>query len=121
MRHFCLWFQNSIEVAEMDKKILRQIMTKLTVSVPVAGQALGELSENTSYAVRRQWHRSNADMYNALAGARTTAAKMYPGLTDPSTQQLVQSNWQAQRQKPSRRFKRKPFRKRGMRGDEENP
>jgi hypothetical protein len=34
----------------MDDEILRQIMTKLTVSVPVAGQALGELCEASSYA-----------------------------------------------------------------------
>jgi hypothetical protein len=71
--------------------------------------------------IRRQWERSNAEMYNTLARARTTAAKIYPGLTDPSTQQLVKTNWQAQRQKPSRRFKRKPFRKRGIRGDEVEP
>ncbi|HEX9070986.1 MAG TPA: hypothetical protein VF852_03440 [Pseudolabrys sp.] len=37
----------------MDKKILRQIMTQLTVSVPVAGKALGNLCENSSYAAAR--------------------------------------------------------------------
>jgi hypothetical protein len=39
------------------------------------------------------------------------AARMYPGLTDPSTQTLVRANWQAERQKKSRKFVRKPFRR----------
>jgi hypothetical protein len=34
----------------MDKKLLRQIIGELTVSVPVAGRALGDLCEKTSYA-----------------------------------------------------------------------
>jgi hypothetical protein len=46
---------------------------------------------------------------------------MYPNLTDNLTQSLIKSNWEAERRRPSRKFKRKPFRKRGMRGDEENP
>jgi hypothetical protein len=46
---------------------------------------------------------------------------MYPNLTDNLTQRLVKSNWEAERRRPSKKFKRKPFRKRGMRGDEENP
>jgi hypothetical protein len=33
----------------MDEEILRQIMTQLTVSVPVGGKALGDLCENASY------------------------------------------------------------------------
>jgi hypothetical protein len=33
----------------VDRKILRQIMTQLTVSVPVAGRALGDLCENAAY------------------------------------------------------------------------
>jgi hypothetical protein len=69
----------------------------------------------------REWARDNAEMQNASGRARTAAAKMYPNLTDPSTQQLVRTNWQQERKKPSRKFKRKPFRRRGMRGDEENP
>jgi hypothetical protein len=71
--------------------------------------------------IRREWARDNAEMHNAPARARGAAAKIYPGLTDPSTQQLVKSNWQAERKKPTRKFKRKPFRRRGIRGDEDEP
>ena len=71
--------------------------------------------------IRREWARDNAEMHNASARARKLSSQIYPGLTDPSTQQLVKTNWQRERQKPSKRFKRKPFRRRGMRGDEENP
>jgi hypothetical protein len=72
--------------------------------------------------IRKAWHKSNADLHNKVPSrAQTTAARMYPNLTDPSTQRLVQENWQRERQRPSKKFKRKPFRKRGMRGDEENP
>jgi hypothetical protein len=38
----------------MDKKILRAIMGQLTVSIPVAGKALGDLCENTAYAEARR-------------------------------------------------------------------
>jgi hypothetical protein len=34
---------------------------------------------------------------------------------------LLKSNWQRERQKPTKKFKRKPFHKRGMRGDEDQP
>jgi hypothetical protein len=64
--------------------------------------------------------RAIADMHQMLGGgsrARSAAARMYPNLTDNLTQSLVKSNWQAERQKPSRRFKRKPFRKRGQAED----
>jgi hypothetical protein len=71
----------------MDEKILRQIMTQLTVSVPVAGKALGELCKNTSYAVaaktgkigglsRDDGGRKTAgcdDPYSATAGPSTAA------------------------------------------------
>lgn len=35
----------------MDQKILHLLKTQLTVSVPEAGRALGNLCENTAYAV----------------------------------------------------------------------
>jgi hypothetical protein len=38
----------------VDRKILRQIMTELTVSVPVAGRALGDLCENAAYAAAKK-------------------------------------------------------------------
>jgi hypothetical protein len=63
--------------------------------------------------IRRQWARDNAEMHNAPGRARKISSRIYSHLTDPSTQQLVRANWQAERQKPSRRFKRKPFRRRG--------
>ena len=34
----------------MDRRILRAIVGRLTVSIPVAGRALGDLCENTAYA-----------------------------------------------------------------------
>jgi hypothetical protein len=72
--------------------------------------------------IREAWHKSNAELHaNVPSRAQTTAAKLYPNLTDNLTQQLVKSNWEAERRRPTRKFKRKPFRKRGMRGDEENP
>jgi hypothetical protein len=72
--------------------------------------------------IRREWARSNRDLHNKIPSrASTTAAKMYPSLTDPLTQKLVKSNWEAERKRPSKKFKRRPFKKRGMRGDEENP
>jgi hypothetical protein len=63
--------------------------------------------------IRQEWARSNVEMHNAPSRARGAAAKMYPGLTDPSTQTLVRTNWQQERQKKSRKFTRKPFRRRG--------
>jgi hypothetical protein len=71
--------------------------------------------------IRREWARDNAEMQNASSRARSAAAKIYPGLTDPSTQQLVKTNWQAERKRPSKKFRRRPFKKRGMRDDEEHP
>ena len=68
--------------------------------------------------IRRQVARDTQEMIAASARARKLSSQIYPGLTDPSTQSLVRTNWQKERQKPSRRFKRKPFRKRGVRGDE---
>jgi hypothetical protein len=69
--------------------------------------------------IRKEWHRTNAELHNKVPSrARTTAAKLYPGLTDNLTQSQVRANWAQERQKPSRRFKRKPFHKRGIRGDE---
>lgn len=38
----------------MDRKILKAIMTELTVSIPVAGRALGDLCENTAYGEARK-------------------------------------------------------------------
>jgi hypothetical protein len=70
--------------------------------------------------IRKTWHKSNQELHaNVPSRARTTAAKLYPNLTDNLTQSLVKSNWEAERKKPSKKFKRKPFRR--MRGDEENP
>jgi hypothetical protein len=57
--------------------------------------------------------RSQAEMMGTGSKARSAASKIYPGLTDPLTQTLVKANWADERKKPSRRFKRKPFRKRG--------
>ena len=72
--------------------------------------------------IRKAWARSNYDLqHNIPSRAQTTAARMYPNLTDNLTQSLVKSNWEAERRRPSRKFKRKPFRKRGMRGDEDEP
>jgi hypothetical protein len=72
--------------------------------------------------IRKEWHRSNADLHNKVPSrARTTAAKMYPNLTDPLTGSLVKSNWEAERKKPTKKFKRRPFRRRGIRGDEDEP
>jgi hypothetical protein len=69
--------------------------------------------------IRQEWARSNAELHNKTPSrARTTAAKLYPNLTDNLTQRLVKSNWEAERRKPSKRFKRRPFKKRGIRGDE---
>jgi hypothetical protein len=71
--------------------------------------------------IREAWGRDNLEMHNAPARARKLSSQIYPGLTDPSTQQLVRTNWQKERQKPSKRFKRRPFRRRGIRGDENEP
>jgi hypothetical protein len=71
--------------------------------------------------IRRAWERDNIEMHNAPARARKISSRIYSHLVDPSTQTLVRANWQQERQKPSRKFKRRPFRRRGMRGDEENP
>jgi hypothetical protein len=38
----------------MNRKILKAIMTQLTVSVPEAGEALGDLCENTAYSEARK-------------------------------------------------------------------
>ena len=67
-----------------DKKIIRQIMTKLTVSVPVAGKALGELSENTSYAAGRTGQIGGCPVID-VAGKRrvpTAAIQRVLGLED---------------------------------------
>lgn len=37
-----------------DKALLREIMTKLSVSVPTAGKALGDLTRNASYEVAKR-------------------------------------------------------------------
>jgi hypothetical protein len=71
--------------------------------------------------IRRQVARDTQEMIAASARARKLSSQIYPGLTDPSTQQLVKTNWQAERKKPTRKFKRKPFRRRGIRGDEDQP
>jgi hypothetical protein len=71
-------------------------------------------------AIRREWHRSNLEMQNASGRARKISSQIYPGLTDPSTQQLVKANWQKERQKPSKRFKRRPFKRRGIRDELED-
>jgi hypothetical protein len=52
-------------------------------------------------------------MLNAPSRARSVASRIYPNLTDDATRARVKANWQAERNKPSRRFKRKPFRRRG--------
>jgi hypothetical protein len=84
----------------------------------------GGVTEGTTWLVHAVWRyagsgrRSNAELHtNVPSRSRTTAAKMYPSLTDPLTQSLVKSNWQAERQKPTRKFKRRPFRKRGEKED----
>jgi hypothetical protein len=45
----CVVISPALFEGKMDKKILRQIMTQLTVSVPVGGKALGNLCENAAY------------------------------------------------------------------------
>jgi hypothetical protein len=57
----------------MDEKILRQIMTQLTVSVPVAGKALGELCKNTSYAVAAKTGKIGGCPVMTVAGKRRVA------------------------------------------------
>jgi hypothetical protein len=72
--------------------------------------------------IRQEWHRSNAELHNKVPSrAQTTAARMYPSLTDNLTQSQVKANWEAERRRPSKRFRRKPFRRRGIRGDEDEP
>jgi hypothetical protein len=65
--------------------------------------------------MRREWARDNAEMQNAPAKARSIASRMYAGgrsnLVDASTRQRIASDWQTERQKKSRRFKRKPFKR----------
>jgi hypothetical protein len=79
-----------------------------------------------SEEIRRQWARDNAEqLHNAPSKAKSLANRIYAGgksnLVDASTRQRIASDWQAQRQRPSKRFKRKPFRRRGIRGDEDQP
>ena len=38
----------------MNRKILKAVMTELTVSIPVAGKALGNLCENAAYTEARK-------------------------------------------------------------------
>jgi hypothetical protein len=69
---------------KMDKKIIRQVMTKLTVSLPVAGKALGELSENTSYAAGKTGQIGGCPVID-VAGKRrvpTAAIRRVLGLED---------------------------------------
>jgi hypothetical protein len=70
------------------------------------------VSQRGGQEIRRQWARDNAEM-RGPSRAKSVAAKLYPHLTDTSTRQRIDSDWQAQRQRPSRRFKRRPFPKRG--------
>jgi hypothetical protein len=63
--------------------------------------------------LRARDRAANAEMHSSGSRAKSAAAKMYPHLTDASTRQRIASDWQAQRQRPSKRFKRKPFRRRG--------
>jgi hypothetical protein len=63
--------------------------------------------------IRRRWANSNAEMYASESRSKTAAARIYPHLTDASTRQRIASDWQAQRQRPSKRFKRRPFKRRG--------
>lgn len=60
----------------MDRKILRAILTELTVSVPVAGKALGDLCENTSYTEARRTGQIGGCRVLDVAGKRrvTTAS-----------------------------------------------
>jgi hypothetical protein len=54
----------------MDKQILRQIMTELTVSIPVAGKALGDLCENAAYAEAKRTGQIGGCPVIEVAGKR---------------------------------------------------
>lgn len=61
----------------MERKILRQIMTELTVSVPVAGRALGDLCENAAYdEARRTGQIGGCEVINVGGKRRVTTASI---------------------------------------------
>ena len=60
---------------------------------------------------RRRAHRDIHEMLTSGPRAKSAAARMYPHLTNDATRSQVKANWQEERKKPAKRFKRKPFKR----------